>query len=323
MSQKCYHAHTERCGQCQALGELLNSIKKAIHDADFSSAEERDEALYLYQHARDAIHLWKRHQIRTVRQDQARLDVLDRLDEKTCLITNDWAMKFLPQRYRETQSDWFGKRGISWHISVVVRRVSGQLQSETFVHILQSSNQGSCTVVLLLEHVLRTLKTEHPEIQSVYCRQDNAGCYHSATTILAMSAIQSSSGVSVLAVDFSDPQGGKGPADRMSATCKSHIRRYINEGHDVTTAQQMKDAILSHGGVESVRVAVVEGPIRETPEKRKIPGINKLNNFEFRDEGLLARRAYGIGEGSQISTTEGLRGKSMLICFFLWVWKNS
>ena len=90
---------------------------------------------------------------------------------------HDWAMKFLPPRYRGTQSDWFGKRGISWHISVVARRVSGQLQTQTFVHIVKSSNQGSSTVILLLEHVLRTLKTEHPEIQCAYFRQDNAGCY--------------------------------------------------------------------------------------------------------------------------------------------------
>ena len=251
--------------------------------------------------------------MRTVRQDQARLDVLDRLDDKTCLITNDWAMKFLPQRYRETQSDWFGKRGISWHISVVVRRVNGQLQTQTFVHILQSCNQGSSTVILLLEHVLRTLKTEYPEIQHAYFRQDNAGCYHSATTILAIPAIQSSSGVSVLAVDFSDPQGGKGPADRMSAACKNHIRRYINEGHDVTTAEQMKDAILSHGGVEGVRVVVVDVATQQTPEKRKIIGINKLNNFEFRDEGVFARRAYRIGTGSLITISGGHEGESKII----------
>ena len=215
-------------------------------------------------------------------------------------MTNDWAMKFLPQRYREAQSDWFGKRGISWHISVVVRRINGQLQTETFVHILQSCNQGDYTVILLLEHVLRTLKTDNPEIKYAYFRQDNAGCYHSATTIAAIPAIQLSSGVSVLAVDFSDPQGGKGPADCMSATCKNHIRRYINEGHDVTTAEQMKEAILSHGGVEGVRVVVVDVAIQETPKKSKITGINKLNNFEYR-EGVLARRAYGIGTGSLIT----------------------
>lgn len=313
MRKKCDHAHTDRCGHCDALGELLDSIYKAIQEAKFSSIEDRDEALYLYQHAKQAIHLWKCHQIRTIRQDQARLDVLDRLDEKTCLITNDWAMKFLPHRFRETQSNWFGKRGISWHISVVVRRVSGQLQTQTFVHIIQSSNQGSFIIVLLLEHLLRTLKIENPEIKHAYFRQDNAGCYHSATTILDIPDIQSSSGVSVLAVDFSDPQGGKGPADRMSATCKNHIRRYINEGHDVTTAQQMKDAILSHGGVEGVRVAVVEAAIVEKPDQRKIPGINKLNNFVFRENCVLARRAYDIGEGSQIITTGGHEGNSRLL----------
>lgn len=308
MRKKCNHAHTDRCSQCEALDELLDSIKKVVQGASFSLPEERDEALYIFQHARQAIILWKCHQIRTVRQDQARLEVLDRLDDKTCLITNDWAMKFLPQHFRETQSDWFAKRGMSWHISVVVRRVSSQLQTQTFVQILQSSNQGSFTVVLLLEHVLRTLKSEHPEIQQVYLRQDNAGCYHSATTILAIPAIQSSSGMRILAVDFSDPQGGKGPADRMSATCKNHIRRYINEGHDVTNAQQMKTAILSHGGVEGVRVAVVEASVNETPEQRKIPGINKLNNFEFKNDGLFARRAYAIGKGRKINTKHGQGG---------------
>ena len=303
MRQACNHAHNGRCDQCDAF-QLLHSIQAAICEAEYSWTEDRDEAMYLYKHAKEAIHLWKCHHIRSVRQDQARLDILDRLDEETCLVTNDWAMKFLPQRYREAQSDLFGKCGISWHISVVVRRVDGQLKTQTFIHLLRSSNQGRATVVWLLDHVLRTLTTDHPEIQHAYFRQDNAGCYHSATTILAVPAIQSSSGVSVLAVDFSDHQGGKGPADRKSATCKNHIRRFINEGHDVTTAQEMKDAILSHGGIEGVRVAVVKTTIQEAPDKRKLDRINKLNNFEFRDDGCaLARGAYGIGEGSVINLT--------------------
>ena len=53
-------------------------------------------------------------------------------------------------------------------------------------------------------------------------------------------------------VDFSDPQGGKGAADRMAAAAKSHIRIYINEGNDVTNVTQTQDALLSHGGIEGV-----------------------------------------------------------------------
>ena len=34
----------------------------------------------------------------------------------------DLAMKFLPRKFREGQSDWYGKRGILWHISVALRK---------------------------------------------------------------------------------------------------------------------------------------------------------------------------------------------------------
>lgn len=218
MTRRCIHSHSEHCGQCESLDELLDSVHKSVQQAKFFSSEGKDQALFLCQHAHEAIFQWKCHQIHTVRQDIARLDAIDRLDEKTCLITSDWVMKFIPQKFRESQSDWFGKRGISWHISVVVRRVKGMLQSQSFVHILLSSNQNSAAVIYLLEHTLRTLKSDQPEITSAYLRSDNAGCYHSAATILAIPAIQSSSKISIVAVNFSDPQGGKGSADRMAAT---------------------------------------------------------------------------------------------------------
>ena len=56
---------------------------------------------------------WKGHIVRSANQDRERTDALEKLDEKTVLIVNDWAMKSLPQKYREFQTDWFGKRGIS------------------------------------------------------------------------------------------------------------------------------------------------------------------------------------------------------------------
>lgn len=59
-------------------------------------------------------------------------------------------------------------------------------------------------------------------------------------------------GIRVARIDFSDPQGGKGAADRLAASCKFHIRAYINEGHDVSTANDMKRALISHGGIDGV-----------------------------------------------------------------------
>ena len=64
---------------------------------------------------------------------------------------------------------------------------------------------------------------------------------------------------------------------------------FINEGNDVTNAQQMKDALLSHGGIEGVRVAVSDSLEESvTGELPKIVGMSKLNTHRL--EGVCCRR---------------------------------
>ncbi|XP_078372779.1 uncharacterized protein LOC144656433 [Oculina patagonica] len=299
--KECDHSHDEVCDQCEALSAAIEDVKKVVQNAAFDSIDDKEEYLYLCHTAAHAIQAWKCHQLRSVRQDQARLDVIESLNEERVFIVSDWAMKFLPQMFRESQQDWFGKRGISWHISVVFRRLSGVLQSQAFVHVIQSCSQESHAAVMIMQHVLQTLKSEHPEVTQAFFRQDNAGCYHCSNTVSSLAQMERVVGIKVIGVDFSDPQGGKGPADRLAATCKCHIRIHINEGHNVTTAHEMKEALLSHGGIAGVRVAVI--PCIEEPSvlEQKIPGINKLNNFAFTDDGLLVYRAYGIGPGKSLS----------------------
>ena len=115
-----------RCGNlCIVLAEFLNNINK-------------DEAIYTFQTAELASVSWKCHVVRSANQDRARTDSLEKLHEKPVLMVNDWAMKLLPQK---SQTDWFGKRGISWHISVVYRHCDGNLQWQGIVHIIQSCSQ--------------------------------------------------------------------------------------------------------------------------------------------------------------------------------------
>ena len=140
-----------------------------------------------------------------------------------------------------------------------------------------------------MQDVLRTIKLEYNEIEKAYFRQDNAGCYHSSSTILSCPFVSASTGIQIERIDFSDPQGGKGAADRLAATCKAHVRVFINEGNDVTSAEQLKNALLSSGGIDGVRVVSLES-IDELPvveENKRIPAISKLNNFVFRTASLI------------------------------------
>ena len=105
-TQRCDHHHNQQCNQCEALEAVLNDIGSAVQDTRFSDDEERDDALYLYESATQAIQSWKSHQLRSVRQDQSRLDVLKRLNENTVLIVNDWAMKFLSYIVNQARLVW-------------------------------------------------------------------------------------------------------------------------------------------------------------------------------------------------------------------------
>ena len=60
----------------------------------------------------------------------------------------------------------------------------------------------------------------------------------------------------------------------------------------------MRDAILSSGGVPAL-CETVQVP---TVLSSNIEGLSQLNNVEYKEEGLLVRRAYGIGDGKLIPT---------------------
>ena len=49
------------------------------------------------------IQFWKEHILRTVHQDTANNIILEEMKPNQVLIIMDWAMKFLPVSYRETQ----------------------------------------------------------------------------------------------------------------------------------------------------------------------------------------------------------------------------
>ena len=237
---------------------------------------------------------------------------IDHLDVSSVMITQDWAMKCLPQKYRETQTDWFAKRGISWHISVVARKKQEKLQSQSFVHIVENCNQDSSVVVRIMEHIVRTLKRENPPLTTAFFRQDNAGCYHNSTMLAACRSMEAVTGIAVSRVDFSDPQGGKGPCDRKAATIKAHVRRFSNEGNDVQTP---KTAMVSAGGLSGIRVALVDSlGIKDGPIKWD--GISLINNLQYSGQRITVWRSYDIGSGKIIDKElpRGIGGDDMSAC---------
>ena len=96
----------------------------------------------------------------------------------------------------------------------------------------------------------------------------------------------------------SDPQAGKDVCERRIATIKSHMRRFINEGNDINTANDMKVAIESYGGVKGCYATVAEiQDSFQSMKKHSMTGIQALNNSLFESAGLGAWNAYNVGTG--------------------------
>ena len=129
----CLHHHDDRCGQCSRLYLTIEEIEKAIQKTAIAP-EVHDDLNVLTEKAKREVSAWKTHLLRSVNQDQARLDILQVL-----LLVQDWAMKFIPRKYRERQTDWFGKRGIPWHVPVAMRKESdGNCEMLTLCHVFSN-----------------------------------------------------------------------------------------------------------------------------------------------------------------------------------------
>lgn len=86
------------------------------------SPDKREELQHDLNCAAPSIEDWKSHVLRSVHQDAAKSEIIDNLKPQQVLLIMYWAMKFIPTSFRETQRDWFGKKGKSWHLSVAITK---------------------------------------------------------------------------------------------------------------------------------------------------------------------------------------------------------
>ena len=149
------------------------------------------------------------------------------------------------------------------------------------------------------------LKSTYSNLNEAFLRSDNAGCYLNAFLVLSLPSIGKRAGIRVLRYDFSDPQAGKDVRDRRIASLKSQMRRFINEGNDINTAQQKKIAIESYGGIKGCYATVAEiQDSFQSMTKHSMTGIQALNNFLFEPAGLRAWKAYNVGTGKFFSLAQ-------------------
>ena len=68
--------------------------------------------LHKFEIAVKEVNEYKKHIVRAIHQDRAKADLIEKLSPAEALLIFDFAMKFLPQKFREAQTDFFAKKGL-------------------------------------------------------------------------------------------------------------------------------------------------------------------------------------------------------------------
>ena len=155
-------------------------------------------------------------------------------------------MKFLQMKYRERQSDWFAKRGISWQVSTIFFKqgASSDVEIQIYAHLFDCCQQDWFAVCSIFENLLKNILASRPLINSVFLRSDEAGCYHNNALIASLKEVGLRLDVQVKRYDYSEPAYGKDVCDRILCPMKSLIRCYCDKGHDINSAANMCTALL-------------------------------------------------------------------------------
>ena len=169
-------------------------------------------------------------------------------------------------------------------------------------------------------HPARTKEKSIRKLQLIFSDRAKPGVTtYSFTVLAACRLVKEATGIKVVRVDFSDPQSDKVPCDRRAETIKAHVFRYINKGHDVVSANDLKRATLSHGGDRGVRVTLIYSTTQHPISLQgKLERVSKLNKFHYGEEYLTAWKAFDVGEGKAIPWSQ-LQGRNISCAYFFQV----
>ena len=119
---ECDHVHNTVCNSCESLKTVLREMEDQIRKEHiaFYRNDHQEDILYDFVKAKQSILDWKAHILRSCNQEKAKQDLLQNLTTSEAIVVMDWAMKFQQMKFREKQSEWFGKRVLTWHISSVI-----------------------------------------------------------------------------------------------------------------------------------------------------------------------------------------------------------
>ena len=230
------------------------------------------------------------HKLRAFAQFSAISNEYKKFSKKYVGLWMDHKQKILPMTHREGQVEYFGKRGMSLLGFMLIRRINKKVKKKkdnkmsasnetytdgleyTFYDVIVEnySAQDNTQVMAVIEALLPFLKKKYPEIEEVVLGSDNASCFASHDAIPFINCLnkeynEANMNLSVRKWIYTEACTGKGRIDTHFAFVNLALMRYVLDGNNITTEDEIYKALSSNDGLACSTTILLDGSNLEGP----------------------------------------------------------
>ncbi|RHZ76219.1 hypothetical protein Glove_200g8 [Diversispora epigaea] len=187
------------------------------------------------------------------------------LDLDGALLIVDYKIKILPKSARETKSEFFGKRGWSLHSILIYTKdpETNNLNIQTYDHWSNDTKQDAWFTASSLHSVIEILEKKPKWITII---SDNGPHYHNTELMIILSYWKEWYDISIKNWTFLEAGEAKTIIDSHHAQITHAIKRYVKLGHDITSGENIEDAIKDLAGTHVAHIQ---------PDRSQDQNINK------------------------------------------------
>jgi hypothetical protein len=234
---------TATCSNCRHLFFIFQYLKNFI----LNSTLPQHSALTALDGCQMKAQLFMGHRLRVLNQQTAIRKMHTEMERNClhngfsneCVVLLDYKMKFEPVYFREKTVDHYGKRGISWHgsmitfySSVCVDGVQTAVPNKFYMdHVVENeSKQDVTSVISILEAVVIAIKKLFPHITTVFLQSDNASCYQNTVLLMLIPYLGFAHSLCIRRYIHTETQDGKSVLDAHFARSTQVVYEHCKAG---------------------------------------------------------------------------------------------
>lgn len=224
-------SHAELCNTCFERYLLFHDINALVNDSSLPESRKVHYAKQL-DSIKAKAQTYIAHLVRGKYQKLQFVKAINDCSPGHAIAVCDYMMKLLLQKFRESQKDWYAKKGVSVHGCMFFFRSGASSDIKIEIHDLFLS--GDCTQnwyfsASALEATFKNFAALHPNISKVSLWSDNGPHYHNTSFILWLTRLHEICPMRLEKYSFFEAHKGKTALDAHFATFKFVLKGWMKE----------------------------------------------------------------------------------------------